>query len=312
MIRWRELANDWQARLLAANNGHEIAPGVTLHFASEEIGGFPFNLDAIFDKNVISVQSTRGSFSLASEHFAIHALTYGRDQQVMEAAGLQTLTWTDAVGGTHRFDFVPGSLHASAIENDGRLVRFDLDLTALQSSSLIAGRAQFHLRAAPDRNALDFVIRADDIRTPLARAAVLPLLTIAGRMIPAAPLSPLLSGHDAWRHALGDWRSKDGVMRLDDVDIEWGASHLTASGALAIDAANRLSGKVKMQLSDAQQWEPTRLVEIPFTAALQETARVAPQEAQSPLPLTLDIHNGATIVFARGVSRSAGSIDSLF
>ena len=105
MLRWREVADQWQTKLLAANRGEEIAPGVTLHFTSEEIGGFPFNLDIVLDKFVLAVRSTRGPISLESERFAIHALTYGRTQQVMESAGLQILIWTDAEGGAfHRVD----------------------------------------------------------------------------------------------------------------------------------------------------------------------------------------------------------------
>src|SRR5215472_12638302 len=103
MLRWRQLATEWETKLLAANRGEEIAPGVTLHFASEAISGFPFNLDAVLERPVFSVQSTRGPISLESEHFAIHALTYGRAQQIFEAAGKQILKWTDTEGGTHRF-----------------------------------------------------------------------------------------------------------------------------------------------------------------------------------------------------------------
>ena len=91
MIRWRDVAHKWETKLLAANSGSEIAPGVTLHFASEEIGGFPFNVDVVLNHLAIAMQSTRGPISLASERFAIHSLTYGRAQQVMEAAGLQTI-----------------------------------------------------------------------------------------------------------------------------------------------------------------------------------------------------------------------------
>src|SRR5215467_11757482 len=87
MLRWRQVANDWESKLLAANDGHEIAPGVTLHFVTEETGGFPFNLDIVLRNMVVAVQSTRGPISFASERFAIHALTYDRDQQVLEAAG---------------------------------------------------------------------------------------------------------------------------------------------------------------------------------------------------------------------------------
>src|SRR5438477_11518857 len=144
MLRWRQVADQWETELPPANRGHEITPGVSLHFDSEAIGGFPFNLDVVLVHMVLAVQSTRGPISLESERFAIHALTYGRAQQIFEAAGTQTVSWTDAEGATHRFVFVPGSLRASAIERDGQLARFDLDLDEFGSRALAAARAQFH------------------------------------------------------------------------------------------------------------------------------------------------------------------------
>jgi hypothetical protein len=311
MLRWRQLAMDWETKLLAANRGREIAPSVTLHFASHEIGGFPFNLDIVLDKFVFAVQSTRGPLSLQSEQFAIHALTYGRAQQIFEAAGTQTLTWTDAAGEAHRFIFVPGTMRASAIEKNGRLARFDLDVYSIGSRALTGGRAQLHIRTSADHDALDFVIHADDLRLR-SNGAMLPHVDIEGHITPAAPLYALLSGRDEWRKALGYWQTAGGALRLDNVALEWSASHLTATGALAIDKDHRLSGEIKMQVSGAQKWRPTRLIETPLTSALQELANAVPWRISSRAALSLDIHNGAAIASAPGKSRNAGSIDPIF
>jgi len=311
MLRWRQLATDWKTELLAANRGREIAPGVTLHFASREIGGFPFNLDVVLDKFVLSVQSTRGPLSLQSERFAIHALTYGRPQQIFEAAGTQTLTWTDTAGETHRFVFVPGTMRASAIERNGRLARFDLDVNSFGSHALTGGRTQLHVRTAADHDAIDFVIRADDLRIR-SHGVAFPQLDIEGRIMPAAPLHSLLSGRDEWRKALGYWRTAGGALRLDNLALEWGASHLAATGALTIDEEHRFSGDVRIQLSGAPKWNPTHLAETPFTSALQELATAGAGQNSSRAALTLDIHNGAAIAGASGKSRNAGSIDPIF
>jgi|SRR5215469_6331216 len=311
MLRWRHLATEWEAKLLAANRGEEIAPGVTVHFASENISGFPFNLDVVFDRFVLSVQSTHGPISLESEHFAIHALTYGRAQQIFEAAGTQVLRWTDAEGETHRFVFVPGTMQASAIERDGRLARFDFDLNTFASPVLTGARAQLHIRAGPDRDRLDFVILADGLRAKSA-GDTLPHLELVGQMTPAAPLSALLSGRDEWRRALADWRVAGGMFRLDRVDIAGHDSRLTAKGALQLDDAHRLSGTLRMHVLGARQWKPTRLVQSRFTSALQELANSVSTQFSSPLPLSLDIHNGAAIVSAPEKSRNAGSVDPVF
>jgi hypothetical protein len=309
MLRWRQVATEWETKLLAANRGAEIAPGVTLHFASEDISGFPFNLDVVFDNLALSVRSTRGPISLASEHFAIHALTYGRAQQIFEAAGRQILTWTDAGGEGHRFAFVPGTMRASAIENDGRLARFDLDLNTLASPVLTGARAQLHIRAA--RDLLDFVILADDLRVASA-ADALPHFELRGRMTQATPLAALLSGRDEWRRALTRWSVANGMFQLDSVNVTGRDSQLTGEGALRFDGAHRLSGTLRMHVSDAGQWRPTRLVAAPFTSALQELVDAAPKAPSSSLPLSLDVHNGAAIVSAPGKSRSAGTIGPLF
>jgi hypothetical protein len=309
VIHWRGLEEAWQARLVAANRGREIAPGVTLHFASEDIEGFPFNIDVVFDNIVLSVQSTRGPISFASEHFAIHSLTYGRVQQVMEAAGQQTLTWTDAEGGMHRFQFLPGSLRASAIERDGQLVRFDLDLNEFGSHFLTGERAQLHLRTAPDRNALEFALSADDIHHS---GASVPHMDVEGHLMPARSLLPLLSAHDEWRRALSDWRDTGGTLRLDNVDIAWGASRLTGTAALGLDDTHRINGEANLLLSGARQWTPTRLTATPFISALQNVTRTSPSSSASAIPLKVDIHNGAAIVTAARSSRAAGTLDPVF
>lgn len=311
MLRWRQLAAEWETKLFAANRGEEIAPGVTLHFASESIGGFPFNLDVVFDKFVLAVKSTRGPISLESEHFAIHALTYGRAQQIFEAAGRQVLTWTDAEGEAHRFAFVPGTMRASAIENDGRLARFDLDLNAFASQAVTGARTQLHIRSAPDRDRVDFVILGDDLR-PKSGDGTLRHFELDGHMTPETPLSALLSGRDEWRHALTDWRVANGALRLERLDIAWDDSQLTGNGALTLDDAHRLGGRMTMQVSGATHWKPTRLVASRFTSALQDLADSVAKQSLSPLRLSSDIHNGAAIVSASGESRTAGSIDPVF
>ena len=308
MLRWWDVAHEWETTLLAANRGKDIAPGVTLHFASKEIGGFPFNLDVVLGHMVLAVQSTRGPISLESERFAIHALTYGRTQQIFEAAGTQTLSWADVKGATRRFVFVPGSLRASAIEREGRLLRFDLDLNEFNSPALTGGRAQFHIRRTPDHDALDVVVQADDLRGK-SPDAVLPHVTIAGQIVPARILSSLLSAHDEWRRALAGWCTAGGALQVDNLTIAWGDSHLTGKGTFTLDADHRVTGGATMQLFGAGSWRPTHLVENRFTSSLEQAANAIPSK---PLSLSFDIRNGSVIVSSAAGRRYGGTIDPVF
>jgi len=123
MLRWWTVADAFESWLLHAN-GREIAPGIRLRFASEEMGGFPFRVDT-----VLSGRRARGEVRarigfLARRRFAIHGLTYGRVQEIFEAGGVQTLSWTMPGGAAGRLVFTPGSLRASAILAEGALARF--------------------------------------------------------------------------------------------------------------------------------------------------------------------------------------------
>src|SRR5471032_112317 len=85
-------------RKLTALNGHEAAPGITLSYASKTISGFPFNIDVVFTDFVAEGQGAHGPFRWTSDKVALHRLTFGRIQDLYEAAGNQTLSWTDARG----------------------------------------------------------------------------------------------------------------------------------------------------------------------------------------------------------------------
>jgi hypothetical protein len=122
----------------------------------------------------------------------------------------------------------------------------------------------------------------------------------------------LLSVRDEWRNALDRWRGANGVLRLDAIEIAWGGSRLAGGGLLSLDESHRIAGDITMQLTAAERWKPTQLVQSPFTSALQELANASPRASASPRFLSLDIHNGAAIARTAGRTRAAGSIDSIF
>ena len=52
----------------------------------------------MFTNLSVRAEAPRGPLIWHSDNFALHSLTYGRTQDVFEAAGQQTLSWTDADG----------------------------------------------------------------------------------------------------------------------------------------------------------------------------------------------------------------------
>jgi len=160
MAHWWQTAGALEEKLKTMK-GHEAVPGVTLDWSSVSVSGFPFRLDATFDGFSVKGAGAHGPFAWHTDKFAVHALTYGAQKDVFEAAGNQHLEWTDAAAGAHTLDFLPGSLRASAVRDERGLSRFDVDILELARKELAIGRAQFHMRRDPDGKSIDLMAEAD-------------------------------------------------------------------------------------------------------------------------------------------------------
>jgi len=87
MSHWWLAAKALDQRLIALN-GHQAIPGVRVAWSKQTISGFPFRLDVVFDDFSVRAEAPRGPLTWHSDHFALHSLTYGRTQDVFEAAVL--------------------------------------------------------------------------------------------------------------------------------------------------------------------------------------------------------------------------------
>ena len=67
-----------EARLEAMRT-HEAMPGVTVRYGTLSVGGFPFNVDAVFGDLRVEVATPRGPIVWRAEHFASHAQVIGFD-----------------------------------------------------------------------------------------------------------------------------------------------------------------------------------------------------------------------------------------
>jgi len=201
-VHWWNEASALSARL-AAMNGREITPGVIFHFTSKRISGFPFSLDSELSDVTLAMGTATGTTIWRSEKFAMHALTYGRDETIFEAAGRQSLSW-----GGKKLDFAVGALRASAILKSGAVSRFDLDLAGFGSEAFTVQRLQFHVRRTGDH--ADILTEASGLTAKNCKAPA--NIRYAASATQIAVLTPLLSGQRTWEEALRGWRSKGGTI----------------------------------------------------------------------------------------------------
>jgi hypothetical protein len=235
MAHWWIMAKDLDRRLTAMN-GRQGVPGVTVSWKAKTISGFPFRLDVVFEGLQVRAGAPRGPMTWSSERFALHALTYGRAQDIFEAAGQQSLTWTDADSVHHRISFLPASLRASVTANDKGVTRFDLDVQdaggkTAEGAPFTVARAQFHLRRDPNADALDFMlsgVEANAPDTPFGNHVK--ALEVYGRITEGGAFARLLAGRSGLMDALMTWQHRGGKIVADKATVDSTAVSLQQPG----------------------------------------------------------------------------------
>jgi len=243
-IHWWLAASAFSDRL-AKWNGHEIAPGVTMQFASRTISGFPFSMDTVMQDVSFRIATPHGPTEWRSEHFAMHALTYGRDETIFEAAGKQELRWTRDGGTVRDLVFAVGSLHASAIQDAHGLARFDLDIVGFGSRAFTAQRLQFHTRK--ESNKLDLVVVIDNLVPPRGSCDGLGVTNAAlkGTLSQAKMIAPLLEGKQRWEDVISAWRTANGRLSPSEIPFAPASRLQSALPALRAEDVVGVSGLIK-------------------------------------------------------------------
>jgi hypothetical protein len=233
-------------------NGRPAMPGVTLYFSSKKISGFPFNLDVVFQDFRIEVATDHGPSVWKAHDFAIHALTYGREQMIFEAAGEQLLTWTDLDRVHHVLPFQVGEWHASSIADEHGLKRFDMDLIGFGSPAITAARIQLHGRIDPKGPGVDIAGEADMVRPSQALASAFgDTITLARLNASASPshaFDGIRSASASWQDALESWRKAGGVLHVDELELNWNRIGGIAKGELALDDAHAVDGALDFKI----------------------------------------------------------------
>jgi hypothetical protein len=225
MSHWWVMASALDKKLKAMN-GHQTVPGITLSWDSQTVSGFPFRLDVVFTNFLVHAEGPRGPLIWHSDRFAIHALTYGRAQDIFEAAGPQTLSWSDADDAHHQLSFLPGSLRASSIADSSGLARFDLDLVDASGkdsdgATFTVGRAQLHARRDPKKDALDLMLSAVEVKDPATPFGDhIHTLEIYSHATQGSAFGRLLAGQAGWMDGIMAWHHQNGDIVTDRVHIQ--------------------------------------------------------------------------------------------
>lgn len=220
MAHWWQTAGALEEKLKTMK-GREAVPGVTLDWSSVSVSGFPFRLDALFNGFSVKGAGAHGPFAWTADRFAIHALTYGAQKDVFEAAGMQHLSWSDTAGDNHKLDFLPGSLRASALRDDRGLSRFDVDIVELAGKDLSIGRAQFHMRRDPDGKSIDLEASADLTKGDLGAFGRREIrrFRLYQTLSKGAAFSGLLHGEQEATAADTAWRQVGGETKNTQLDV---------------------------------------------------------------------------------------------
>ena len=252
---WWSEASAISARLDALN-GHEVAPGVTVRFTSKSISGFPFNLDIVFQDFRVEVATSHGPSSWRSENFAAHALTYGREQMIFEAAGRQALTWHDASGNAHALPFEIGSLHGSVLEGPRGISRMDIVLLGLESPALNVGKAELHTRVAPGARTVEIASAVDVVHLSPRLASLfgddIAQIRLNASAAPASAFDGLRAGRTDWVSALETWRKANGVLSVSDIEISWDGIGVHGKGSLGLDERHAVQGLLDFKVAGIQ------------------------------------------------------------
>lgn len=248
---------DALSRKLDSLNGRPAMPGVTLGFSSKRISGFPFNLDVVFKDFRIKVETGHGPSSWTSQDFAIHALAYGREQMIFEAAGRQLLTWTDLERRHHVLPFEVGEWHASSIADKRGLERFDMDLIGFGSPALTMAHAQLHARLDPRRSAVDIVGEADSVRpSPVPSSLFGDTITqarLVASAMPSRSFDAIRSANASWESALETWRKAGGMLHIDDLELTLNRLGANGKGNLSLDPAHAVAGLIDFKVTNIQR-----------------------------------------------------------
>jgi hypothetical protein len=203
------------------------------------------------------VATGHGPSAWKSQDFAMHSLTYGREQIIFEAAGRQLLSWTDLDGVHHALPFEVGEWHASSITDERGLKRFDMDLIGFGSPALTAARVQMHARLDPAGTGIDLAGAADQVRPSPALASLfgdtMSQVRLNASVSPLLVFDALRMGRSDWQDTLEGWRKAGGALQIDDLELSWDRLSVMGKGALSLDETHSVQGLLDFKVAGIEK-----------------------------------------------------------
>jgi hypothetical protein len=175
---------------------------------------------------------------------------------------------------------------------------------------------QLHFRKAPDRDAIDIVASADQLRlSPALQAgfgADIPHVNLEGSLVPATPFAALFDGHAAWDRALDGWRQKEGAFHLAKLEMTWGGTRLRASGGLALGDDHRPQGTLTLDVEGLVRTAAIGATNDRLASAIVQLTKVT---NEAPRNLSLHIISGDVnlqVTNGAHVRASAGTLGPIY
>jgi hypothetical protein len=226
------------------------------------IGGYPFRIEISCEKPTFAadrgqngaVAGTLGRLSVTAQTAGVVSLAHivGRFDGPLvlneEGFGRTTINWTSALASLRGFR--------------NRLERVSLDLTAPEALVEPRGGEPVRLKAAAiEAHLREGVLPADpgtyDVAFRMTQAEVPPLDAMLGSR---DPVNLLLDGkilnvgpidRRDWRATIENWRTRNGVFRVEQFNLTKGVPRLEAKGELRLDALKRLEGRLDANFVNA-------------------------------------------------------------
>ncbi len=250
--------------------------GYAISYETLDISGYPFRLHIDLNDVTVSEPGHPNDWTWNAEHVVGLTLPYKLNQIILELRGAQRIDYIENLGpvarAPHRYTVTASAKAArsSLVFSKRKLKRLSIDVTKLNAvrqgpdgeQTLKAERLQMHTRPAvsqagmtssPPASGLDLFVQADALVLPygddFTSHPASPIDAIKINMVMPDMDSAVINSS-----SLASWAEKGGHLEIVSSHIIWDQINIAASGALHLDAQNRIEGEVSTLIGGYDQF----------------------------------------------------------